>query len=339
MNLKDIGEFGLIARLAENCIFNKKEILVGIGDDTAVLPLDQDYHLLVSCDMLIEKMHFLREVSSPFQIGYKSVAVNFSDIAAMGGWPTSILVSIGIPKSISFEYIDEIYKGMKNICKKYSVNIIGGDTVASPDGIVINVTVLGKVEKNNLHLRSHAKVDDVVFTTGTLGNSAAGLQIIKNIQNHLDIDIPSKIKDFLLQKHLSPEPCLNEIRILNKIELGLNALNDISDGLASEAWEIANASQIGIELYKDRIPISEETQILGQLLKTSPLDWALYGGEDFQLIGTIDKIHFPIFSKEYKRENGTDLFEIGRTINYPGVFLVHNEEKVYLNKSGFNHFD
>ncbi|KJS22581.1 MAG: hypothetical protein VR72_06055 [Clostridiaceae bacterium BRH_c20a] len=334
MNLKDIGEFGLITRLAENCIFNKNEVLVGIGDDTAVLPFDQDNHLLVSCDMLIEKMHFLREMSSPFQIGYKSVAVNFSDIAAMGGWPTSILISIGIPKSISFEYIDEIYKGMKNICQKYSVNIIGGDTVASPDGIVINVTVLGKVKKTNLHLRSHAKVGDVVFTTGTLGNSAAGLQIIKNIQ----LDIPLKIKDYLLQKHLSPEPCLEDIRILNKIGLGLNALNDISDGLASEAWEIADASQIGIELYRDKIPISEETQILGQILKTSPLDWALYGGEDFQLIGTIDKTQFPFYAEEFKKEKGTVLFEIGRTIDIPGVFLINNEEKVYLNKSGFDHF-
>ncbi|MDK2822973.1 MAG: thiamine-monophosphate kinase [Clostridia bacterium] len=333
MDLKNIGEFGLISRLSENCIINNDQVFTGIGDDAAVLPLDTENYLLAACDMLVEKVHFLTEKSTPFQIGYKSIAVNFSDIAAMGGWPTGILVSIGLPSSISLNYIEEIYLGMKQICHKYNVNIVGGDTVASPGGLVINVSVLGKVKKEHLHLRSQAQIGDVVFTTGTLGDSAAGLEILKNV----NINVPYWIKAPLLNRHLCPEPCLKESKILN-MKPGLNALNDISDGLASDVWEIATASKLGIELYAENIPLSPEVKELAKIINRDPLDWALYGGEDFELVGTICKKNFQELRNLFKINLNKELIPIGTVVQKPEVYLMKDTEKILLDKKGYNHF-
>ncbi|MFZ5943545.1 MAG: thiamine-phosphate kinase [Bacillota bacterium] len=338
MKVKDIGEFGLISTFAQNCIFNKSELIVGIGDDAAVLPLDKDNYLLAASDMLIENLHFLTNSSTPFQIGYKAIAVNFSDIAAMGGWPTGVLISLGIPPYTSVDFIEEIYFGMKEICSKYNANIIGGDTVSTINDIIINVSVLGKVKKNELHLRSHAKVNDVVFCTGTLGDSAAGLAIIKSKDK--DITLPPSVKNILLKKHLAPEPCLIESKVLN-IHKGLNALNDISDGLASEIHEIAEASNVGIYLYPEKIPISNEAKLASDSLGINPLDWALYGGEDFQLVGTISSHNFDQIKDIFKRKLGREIYDIGKVTDLPGVYFIDRKsnKRKEIDKKGYNHFN
>lgn len=333
MELKDIGEFGFIKRVTSESVFNQKELLVGIGDDCAVLPLDEENALLAACDMLVEKVHFLRDKSTPYQIGYKSVAVNFSDIAAMGGWPTGIMISIGFPKSSSLKDLEELYKGIADICCKYKANIIGGDTVSNPEGWTINVSVLGKVKKENIHLRSEAKVGDIVFTTGTLGDSAAGLEIVL----HKDLAIEASVKETLLRKHLMPEPCLKEVEVLN-IHRGVNALNDISDGLASETNEISEASGIGIELIAEDVPVSDEAKLLAKIMDKDPLEWALFGGEDFQLVGTIDQEKYEIINKAYVEKFNRPLYKIGKVTENKGVFLIKNNEKKILKPSGFNHF-
>ncbi|SMB94656.1 thiamine-phosphate kinase [Desulfonispora thiosulfatigenes DSM 11270] len=333
MNLKDIGEFGFIKRVTKDSIFNPSEIIVGIGDDCAVLPLDEKNYLLASCDMLIENVHFLKNKSTPYQIGYKSVAVNFSDIAAMGGYPTGVMISIGFPKENSLEEIEQVYQGISDICKKYNANIVGGDTVSTKDGLVINVSVFGKVKKEHLHLRSEAKIDDIVFTTGNLGDSAAGLEIVLN--NDLLLEEQSKEK--LLLKHYQPEPCLKEVELLNQAR-GLHALNDISDGLASEAREIAEASNVGIEIYEDKIPLSNEAKELALITKKNPLEWALYGGEDFQLVGTIHKDDFEKLNTTYEKVFNRSLYNIGKVTKEKGVFLIKDNQRTQLKAGGYNHF-
>lgn len=336
MNLKELGEFGLISFLTKNSIFKEDNVIVGIGDDTAVLPLDDEYYLLAACDMLVENVHFLRDKSTPWQIGYKSVAVNFSDIAAMGGWPSAILISLGIPADIKVDYLNQLYAGMKCICQKYNVNIIGGDTVAS-DKLLINISVLGKVKICNLRLRSHAQKEDIVFCTGSLGDSAAGLEVLK-LSTQDKKKVPEDISTYLTNKHLCPEPCLNESKVLN-VSFGLHSLNDISDGLASEANEIADASDLAIHIYAEKIPISQEARSLSKIITRDPLEWALFGGEDYQLLGTIAKDKYRQLSNYYTEKLGKEIFAIGKVVEGKGVYLLDkSENRSLLPKKGFNHF-
>jgi len=332
MDLKELGEFGLISRLTQNSLYNSDEVVLGVGDDSAVLPLDEENYLLAACDMLVENIHFILNKCTPFQLGYKAVAVNFSDIAAMGGWPTGILISVGFPSNTSLSDLDQLYNGIKEICQKYKVNIIGGDTVVSPRGWVINISVLGKVKKEKLRLRSQAQVGDIVVVTGSLGDSAAGLELILTENDKVEENIKNK----LLKKHLEPEPCLAESKIFNTID-GLHALDDISDGLVSEATEIAQASRVGIELHAEKIPLSAEANQLGKILNKNPLDWALYGGEDFQLLATIKKDSLYEIKNIFKKADKT-LYEIGVVTKETGVFLLKNQRRTLITTRGYNHF-
>ena len=176
MKLDSLGEFGLID-LIQIPAFAPEQLILGIGDDCAVLPLDDTFYQLVSCDLLVEDVHFIRGRISPYHLGYKSVAVNLSDVAAMGGKPVHILLSMALPADYTVEEWQEFYRGVEDICKRYRVNIIGGDTT-SADKLTINVTVLGKVAQNQLHLRKDAQPGDIIFVTGALGGSRAGLEMI-----------------------------------------------------------------------------------------------------------------------------------------------------------------
>ena len=175
MSMQTLGEFGLID-LIDLPFPNPESVLVGIGDDCAVLPYSDTHYQLVSCDLMVEDMHFVRKKIAPYQLGYKAVAVNLSDIAAMGGSPKHILVSAALPPDYTVAEWQELYRGIGDICSRYGVNVIGGDTTASADKLCINVTVLGLVEQQNLHLRRDAKAGDAVFVTGALGGSRAGLE-------------------------------------------------------------------------------------------------------------------------------------------------------------------
>lgn len=333
MNLNNIGEFGFIRNISKQSIFNSEELVLGIGDDAAVLPFNEDYYLLAASDMLVEGVHFLINKSDPYKIGYKSVAVNLSDIAAMGGWPSGIMISIGFPKETSLDFLEKIYQGIRDICQKYKVNIIGGDTVYNPRGLIINISVHGKVKKDKLALRSGAKVGDIVFTTGYLGDSAAGLEILLREERNKDFFY----NEYLLNKHLLPEPCLEEVKFIND-RVKINALNDISDGLANEAHEISYSSQVGIELYTKNIPISGAAQKLAQALKKDSLAWALFGGEDFQLVGTLSAKDYIELAEDFLQEFKRPIYKIGKVVKNKGVFLVAGPNKKPINAEGYNHF-
>ena len=243
MELESVGEFGLIDLIGDG-VFAPEHIIRGIGDDCAVLPYSETNYQLVSCDMLNETIHFLLDKITPYQLGYKSVAVSLSDIAAMGGTPTNVVIAIGLTASLTVEWWQEFYRGVADVCQRYHVNIAGGDTTKSAGGLSINVTVLGLVAKEHLRLRSAAQAGDKIFVTGPLGASRAGLELL------LHPEKSSAGYERLLKEHLQPEPCCQEAAWLNEAcGSALHALNDISDGLVSECTEISKASHAVARSY------------------------------------------------------------------------------------------
>ena len=302
--LKDIGEFGLIKRIAEAEKIFDKEVIVGIGDDTAVLKYKKDCYLLLTTDMLVENIHFDKK-ATPFQIGWKALAVNLSDIAAMGGIPKYGLVSLGLKKETSINFVDELYQGIRSLAKKFKVKILGGDTVSSPR-TVINIALTGEVEKKYLTLRNGAKIGNKIYVTGILGGSISG-------------------------KHLSFIPRVKEARYLVK-NFHPTAMIDISDGLISDLKRICEASKVGAKIEQKKIPVSKEA---------TSLENALTGGEDFELLFTLSHCPPPHLKDCIPRDRvgeEVQITQIGE-ITKRGIILLDEKNKVvHLRKIGFEHF-
>ncbi len=282
VRLGDIGDMGLIKLLSKDTIVSPAGVRVGIGDDTAVLELGEDRLLLATVDMLLEGEHFLPGTMPSKALGHKALAVNLSDIAAMGGVARHALVAIGIPADREVEEIEAIYAGMKELARQHGVNIVGGDTVHSPQGLVLSITVLGEVEEKNLTLRSAAQVGDKILVTGDLGKSQAGLTLLLAKGA---LPLPAAVVREAEEAHYYPQPRLREIRAL--LATGaVRAVNDVSDGLAKDLGEIAESSGVGAELWPEEIPISTSTRAVAAAAGGDPLAYALYGGEDFELLFT-----------------------------------------------------
>jgi len=327
MKLKDVGEFGLIDMIKKDAIINHDDVVLGIGDDAAVYIPRAGWFELLTTDMLIENVHFDLTKTTPCQLGYKALAVNLSDIAAMGGRPRHAVVSLGLPPALSVEFVVELYTGMKEICREYAVNIIGGDTVSSPSGLVVNVALTGEVEPTGLLRRSGAKSGDFVVVTGTLGNSAAGLDLLmRGSWEEFDFAWP------LVSAHLTPRPQLGIGQKLAK--WGATSANDISDGLSSEANELAHASKVGLRIFRDKIPLAPELVEAAAVLGKSPYDYALFGGEDYQLIFTCGPQEFAAISM-----GEAPLTVVGEVIDGSGVILVDADGRPSaLEARGYNHF-
>lgn len=318
MKIKDIGgEFGLIDRIRKKVKLYSKDVIVGIGDDAAVLKYYKNPYLLFKTDMLVENDHFSLKYSTPEQIGMKAIEQNVSDIAAMGGLPKYAVISLALPSNIDVEFVDKIYGGINKKSKKYKISIVGGNITHSKE-IVVNVALLGFVEKKYLALRSGAKIGDLIFCSGNVGSSSIGLESLK-----------CNLKGKSIKKHLEPECRLDLARKLVKV--GINSMIDVSDGVASEVRHICEESKVGAIVYADKIPISKGTRIDSKKLNKNPLDFALYGGEDFELIFTANKNKL----KQLKKYDVTIIGEIVDKKN--GVKLLKNNKKYDL-ESGFDHF-
>ncbi|HEY3373989.1 MAG TPA: thiamine-phosphate kinase [Candidatus Aquicultor sp.] len=280
MKVKDIGEFGLIERIAAIVEYADERVIVTIGDDTAVVrPTRLDYTLLTT-DLLVEDVHFVIDKITPWQLGYKSIAVNVSDIASMGGLPSYCVVSLAVHPETDVAFIEDMYRGMADISRKYGIRIVGGD-VTKADKLVVNIALVGEVEAENLCLRSDAQVGDLIMVTGELGASAAGLRLI------LNNDLRTKVKRTadLLRAHNVPEPRVAAGRAL--AQAGVDAMEDISDGLAGEVRHICEASDVGARLYLNKIPIGGGVAQVAELTGERAVDLALFGGEDYELIFTV----------------------------------------------------
>lgn len=328
--LAKLGEFGLIDLIKNDTISDHASVVLGIGDDAAVLLPTPRQLLLFTTDMLVESVHFDLTTTMPWQLGYKAIAVNLSDIAAMGGAPRHAVVSVAVPPTTPPDFIVNLYQGMKEICHEFGVNIVGGDTVSTPGGLVINVAVTGEVEPANLVKRSGAQPGDIIAVTGNLGNSAAGLDLLK-VGNWEDDDFAWP----LVTAHLSPRPQVKAGAIL--AAAGATSMDDVSDGLASESHEIAKASGVGVKLYAKLIPLADELKEAAEKLGKQALDYALYGGEDFQLLFTMEPRKFEELCSARPELKLTRIGEI--TEPDLGVTLVEQDGGIQtIEAQGYNHF-
>ena len=276
-NLANIGEFGLIERIRAR--FPAPDGVTGIGDDCAVMTQRSGLDSLVSTDMLVEGTHFLRKEIAPFDLGWKSAAVNLSDIAASGGRPTGTFLSLALPPGLSGEWVDAFLDGYAQISERYGVPLLGGDTTASSGLICINVTVVGECPYGRAVLRSGAKVDDLVCVTGPLGDSAAGLKaILDGVKRDPDVQT-------LIDKHYRPAPRVEEGQQL-RLNLGVHAMMDISDGIGADLNHILEASEVDAEIDPAAIPLSLALKRVCAREGWDPLKLAVSGGEDYELLFT-----------------------------------------------------
>lgn len=280
MELSKLGEFGLIGRLTGNFSYDRSRVIKGVGDDTAVLKAGDGRWLLFTTDMMVEGVHFSLNYCTARQVGKKALASNVSDIFAMGGTPNFAVVSIALPPEAAVENVVEMYEGMKETAKVYDVNIVGGDTVKTPDRLVINVALLGEVEPGRAVYRGGAQAGDSIYVTGSLGAAAAGLYLLQNPVP----GCPPEAAGYCRKAHCEPSPNASAGRIL--ANCGANAMEDVSDGLASEIHNICEASSVGCRIRAADVPIDRRVRAVAGCAGIDPLDWALFGGEDYELVFT-----------------------------------------------------
>jgi thiamine-monophosphate kinase len=336
MRISDLGEFGLIRKIKQQSRRRSPSTLIGIGDDAAALSIPSSKKLLTTTDMLLEGVHFDLSCTDFYSLGWKSAAVNLSDIAAMGGVPRFCLTALGIPSTISVEQIKEFYKGFNALCRKYNVDLVGGDTCRSQHGLVISVTALGEVEKKRMLTRAGARPGDLIFVTGTLGDSAAGLELIR--MRNAECGMRNKNSELrtpnsaLLLKHLRPVPRTELGRII-ALSGCATAMIDISDGLSSDLGHICEESRVGAEISADQIPFSKDIRKAADRLKTIPLHYALSGGEDYELLFTVSSAKIKKFLSLKIAST-----QIGAIIAGNTMFLRDRGRRAVLKAEGFNHF-
>lgn len=310
---------------------------VGLGDDAAVFSLAPEMEVVACCDAMVETVHFLKGTMNPSDIGYKAVISNVSDVAAMGGIARYALVSIAVSPQWTPDECQQIYDGIYEACQSYGVRVIGGDTVSAPDAMHLSVTVLGEVEKGRAIRRSQAMPGQLVFVTGYVGTSAAGLHVLLQGETANRSALSPWVA--LIQAHQRPVAQIKAGRLL--LESGAcGALNDVSDGLASELWEIAEASGVSIIIDPVKVPIHEEACDYARQVEKDPLEWAFYGGEDYQLVGTLAKSSVEAVSKAFAASGipFTVIGEVTAKRQEPELLLQRDNQQLPLPKAGFNHF-
>ncbi len=332
MDLKEIGEFGFIERFSPQFSKLVKNNQLGIGDDCAIISANNKEDFLISTDLLIENIHFLRNSITPQQLGYKSLAVNLSDIAAMGGYPVGSFLSIAIPSSVNVEYLDMFMKGYFELSEKYDTPLLGGDTTKSENHLAINVCILGKCLKGMARKRNMARAGDAVCVTGSLGDSAGGLQIILN-------NIPyQEVNSYLLSRHLTPEPRLYEGQFLAGNPY-VHAMIDISDGIASDLNHILKASSVGARIHLDWLPLSDQLVSLAGRQGWEIFDLAAGGGEDYELLFTVAEGKLKNIQKEFQLKFNAPVIHIGDIIDDSRkIHWFKNNNEVEFQAGGFNHF-
>lgn len=311
MKVKDIGEFGLIERMRAKTSVDRS-VVKGIGDDCAVLKFSKDEYLLLTCDMLVEGIHFDLKFATPWLVGRKALACCISDIAAMGGVPKDALVAIGIDPGLSLRFVDRLYQGIKQMAHRFGINIVGGDLVRSKR-LTISTSLTGFVKNDRLTLRSGAKDNDAVMVTGALGGSKQ-------------------------KKHLTFIPRLREAQVLVK-RFKVNSMIDISDGLAQDLAHIAAESGLGAIIYERDIPISQSAYRQAKREGKSPLQLTLGDGEDYELLFTMPKKEARGLLSSRPKELETRVTMIGQMINEPGLWLIDKHgRKRKLTSKGYRHF-
>ncbi len=329
MTLGDLGEFGLIHRFAPFFSSQQPEI-EGIGNDCAVIPYRDNLSFLITTDLLIEQTHFIKSQITPQDLAYKSLAVNLSDIAAMGGKPQYAFLSLGLPIDTSIAWIDAFFESLKEFTSQTNVLLLGGDTTRS-NQVIINILLMGTIETSLIKRRSQAIPGDIICCTGYLGDSGAGLKILLE---ELSVDHNART---LINAHLRPRPHLEEGAWLAS-QPGVHAMMDVSDGLASDIQRIMEESHCGAHIEIDHLPLSQELQRISQVLGWQVKDLALTAGEDYCLLLTIDPKEFSSIHNAYIARFQRPLFPIGTILPTHTLTYTFHQTPYHLIKQGFDHF-
>jgi thiamine-monophosphate kinase len=332
----DIGEFGLIDRIQKILPeIDRKDLIIGIGDDTAVIRINEQRALLITCDIQVEDQHFRLKNISPYQLGRRAMAVNLSDIAAMGGQPTYALVSLGFPRSFPLSDFDELFRGIKDEFALFSAHIIGGNLSNTSKELIIDITLLGEVSPNQIVTRSGAKPGDRIFVTGNLGESGAGFYVLEKYDKNYRREFYN-----LVQKHLQPVP---RIEIGKRIAQSgfATAMIDISDGIASDLNHICIMSAVGAEIYQDRIPLPDGIDKVTYFSGRSALYLALHSGEDYELLFTIKPDTPDAIIHSISNETGIAITEIGKILTIESGYQLIDlqNRRVPIQPKGWDHFD
>ncbi len=338
MQISELGEFGLIRQLAEKVKIQHPTTLKGIGDDAAVLN-HEGYKTLVTTDLLLEGIHFNLEYVPLKHLGYKAAMVNFSDIYAMNGTPTQIVVALGISKRFSVEDVETIYSGIRLACEQYGVDLVGGDTCASMTGLTISITCLGIAKEEDIVYRSGAKQNDLICVTGNLGSAYLGLQLLERERAVMAVN-PEAQPDFdgmeyLLERQLKPEARKDIIAKLKEAGIHPTAMMDVSDGLSSELLHICKESNVGCAIYEDKIPIDFQAASLAEEMNLNIVTCALNGGEDYELVFTCS---LEDYEKIVPLE---DVYIVGHITKpeYGATLIGRNGEELSLKAQGWQAFN
>jgi thiamine-monophosphate kinase len=337
--IHELGEFGLIDRIAHQTKLVNATSLFGIGDDAAVLDMEGTDYLLWSTDLLAEGIHFDLTFTPLQHLGHKAVSVNVSDIAAMNGKAEQIVVSLGLSNRFSVDAVDALYEGIRSACEQYKVDLVGGDTTASRSGLIISVGVLGRVRKDKIVYRQGAKPNDVVCVTGDLGAAYAGLQILErekevflsNPQMQPTLDDYS----YIVGRQLRPIARMDIVHELDDLGIRPTSMIDISDGLASELHHLGKHSGVGSRIFEDKLPLDKQTYDVAALeFKIDPATCALNGGEDYELLFTLNPADFE------KIKNHPDIHAIGYIHDQPQLHVLVTKQgnAVPIKAQGWDHF-
>ena len=331
--LRDLGERGLIERVRRGTPTPRPAVLVGIGDDTAAVAWPAGPLLLLTTDTLVEDVHFRRATASLRDVGAKALAVNVSDIAAMGGEPRFALLALACPGRTRLADIEELYAGIRDVAERFGVELIGGDTCATPDRIVLTVTVAGEVDGSPVTRRG-ARPGDAILVTGTLGASAAGLAALEQQPAGLS----AKTAEEVHQAHRRPTPRLDEGRLI-RLSGAATAMIDLSDGLATDLAHIAEESGVGARVRLAALPVSDATREVARLLGRVAWEWAVSGGEDYELCFTADRAQAGTLATRITAETSTPVSVVGEVRpRAEGVTFVDESGRAVEVRPGFEHF-
>ena len=335
--LEKLGEFGLIKHLTKAFTSRQPSTIYGVGDDAAVLQFGGD-HVLISTDQLIEGIHFDLSYMPLKHLGYKSVVVNLSDICAMNGIPTQVTVSLAVSNRFPLEALEELYAGIKLACDIYQVDLVGGDTTSSDRGLYISVTALGHAGEKEVAYRKGAQPNDLLVVSGDLGGAFMGLKVLQrekevfkvNPNNQPDLEPYS----YIVERQLKPEARKDIVGLLKDLKVKPTAMIDISDGLSSEILHLCSESGVGCDLYEDKIPLDPTVISVCEEFQLDSTTVALSGGEDYELLFTIDQKDYP------KIKGNPNLTVVGHMTEVDrGAHLIsRNGESIPLKAQGWNSF-
>ena len=337
MDIKELGEFGLINKISSKFKNKRKSTILGIGDDCAILNSESQL-ILLSSDMLVEGIHFDLSFTPIKHLGYKSVVVNLSDIYSMNAEPKQILINIAISSKFSVEAIDEFYEGVSIACDEYSVDLVGGDTTSSVSGLIISCSVVGYSKETSIVRRNGAKNNDIICVSGDLGRSFLGLKILQrekvnfirnpNIQPSLN-----EYKD-IIEKQLRPRARKDVFDFFKDEKITPNSMIDISDGLSSDLLHLSLNSNLGFKIFEDKLPIDKNCYKISDELKMDVVSCALNGGEEYELLFSLNPLDY-----EKIKKKKFDISPIGFfTKKNEKILVLNDESEIDLNSDGWNHF-